>query len=94
MLLKNVRCKQACSGATVSEAAALIFCKEILFFTGALCVSDIVAETVLVCHSFLQFHGGSGRGKLPFIEQYVTMRIWRIRFWASAGSTSTFHCHL
>ena len=75
MVLKNVRCKQACSGATVSEAAALIFCKEILFFTGALCVSDIVAETVLVRHSVLQFHGGRGRGKLPFIEQYVTMRI-------------------
>ena len=75
MLLKNVRCKQVCSGATVSEAAALTFCKEILFFTGALCVSDIVAETVLVRHSVLQFHGGRGRGKLSFIEQYVTMRI-------------------
>ena len=75
MLLKNVRCKQACSGDTVSEEASLIFCKEILFFTGALCVSDIVAETVLVRHSVLQLHGGRGRNKLPFIEQYVTMRI-------------------
>ena len=26
-------------------------------------------------HSVFQLHGGRGRNKLPFIEQYVTMRI-------------------
>lgn len=76
MLLKNVRCKQACSGATISVAASMIFCKEILFLVGALCVSDIVAETVLVRHS-VQLYSARGRGitVMPFIEQYMTMRI-------------------
>lgn len=73
MLLKNMRCKQACKGVTISEKAELIFCKEILFFTGALYVSDIVAETVLVRHSVIELHGVSGKGQL--FDQYLTMRI-------------------
>ena len=73
MLLKNMRCKQACKGVTISEKAELIFCKEILFFTGALYVSDIVAETVLVRHSVFQTHGVRDYGQL--LDQYLTMRI-------------------
>jgi hypothetical protein len=73
MLLKNIRCKQACKGATISEKADLIFCKEILFLTGALYVSDIVAETVLVRHTVIELHGARGKGQL--LDQYLTMRI-------------------
>ena len=75
MLHMNIRCNQACSGAVVTHPTELIFCKEVLFFAGALCVSDIFAETVLVRHTILRLHAGRGRGKLPNIEKYVIMRI-------------------
>jgi hypothetical protein len=51
MLRMNVRCKQACDGATVTEKPALIVCKDVLYFVGALCVSDILAETVMMRHT-------------------------------------------
>lgn len=47
-LLMNVKCNQACHGAAVTQQPTLIECKEVLFFVGALCASDMVAETVLV----------------------------------------------
>jgi hypothetical protein len=75
MLRMNVRCQQACSGAVVTHPTELIICKEALFLAGALCVSDIFAETVLVRHTILRLHAGRGRGKLPNIEKYMIMRI-------------------
>jgi hypothetical protein len=74
MLRMNVRCKQACSGEPVTGPVELIRCKEVLFFAGALCVSDIFAETALVRHTVLRLRGGRGRSKLPNVEQY-TIRI-------------------
>ena len=75
MLRMNVRCQQACSGAVVTHPTELIICKEALFLAGALCVSDIFAETVLVRHTILRLHAGRGRGKLPNVEKYMIMRI-------------------
>jgi len=75
MLRQNVRCAKACRGvaiSTITEEAELIFCKEILFFIGALYVSDIVAETMLVRRS-IQIYSGRGNGQ--FLGEYLTMRI-------------------
>jgi hypothetical protein len=50
-LRMNVRCKQACDGAAVTDKATLIVCTEVLYFVGALCASDILAETVMMRHT-------------------------------------------
>jgi hypothetical protein len=64
ILRMNVRCKQACNGEPVTKAVELKICKEVIFFAGALCVSDIFAETALVRHTVLRLQAGRGRGKL------------------------------
>jgi hypothetical protein len=97
MLNVNIRCKQACSGALVTEPAALIFCKEVLYFAGALCVSDILSETVLVRHTILCLHGGRGRGKLPHVDKYIIMRISGVFVygcWPSNMAAATTACDL
>ena len=68
MLRMNVRCQQACSGAVVTQPSEIIMCKEILFFAGALCVSDVLAETVLVRHTVVFKYPAN-------VEKYMMMRI-------------------
>ena len=75
MLRMNIRCQQACSGEVVTKPAEIIICKEVLFFAGALCVSDILAETVLVRHTVVFRYPTRGRDQGPNVEKYMMMRI-------------------